>query len=380
MRAFGHAARSSRRLGMAVLVLALVQGCALPRSGPSRAELLAPEALAASGAALVLVDERVIAATTTAAAEGFAPAFRDAAPLSPDVVNPGDVLTLQVFENLRDQPLLSSPGQRFSLLQELAVDSAGQIFVPYAGRLPAAGRSIEDLRADIRAALDGQTPDPQVMLNRKPGDGATVTIAGAVRNQGVYPIERSSGRLSAMLARAGGAVIDPAVAMVRVARGGASGQVWLADLYADPGLDIALRPGDRLIVEQDRRAYVALGATGTQTRVPFESGDLTAIEALAQAGGLDSTLADPTGLFVLRTEPARTAAAVLQGRAGAGPQQIVYLIDLTTPQGLFDAARFAIRDRDIVYVTEAPYVQWRKALEVITGNTVAAARLEALRN
>ena len=62
------------------------------------------------------------------------------------------------------------------------------------------------------------------------------------------------------------------------------------------------------------------------------------------------------------------------------PTQILYLVDLTSPQGLFDAARFAIRDRDVVYVTEAPYVQWRKALDVITGNAAVAARIDTLGN
>lgn len=363
----------------AVLALSLIAGCAMPRSGPSRAELLAPEALASAGAEVVLVDARVVKATRPASTTGFGAAFRGAAPIASDVVSTGDVLTLQIFENLRDEPLLSGAGQRFSTLQQLEVGEDGRIFIPYAGRVQAAGQTLDQLREAIRAALDGQTPDPQVVLARKPGDGATVTVAGAVGAQGVYPIERPTRRLSAMLARAGGVRIPPEVAMVRVLRGSASGQVWLSDLYADPTLDIALRPGDRITIEQDRRAYVALGATGSQTRVPFDAGDLTAIEALAQAGGLDSNLADPTGIFVLRTEPAPVAAAIL-GREALAEAQILYLVDLTTPQGLFDAARFAIRDRDIVYVTEAPYVQWRKALEVITGNAATAARINALGN
>jgi len=368
------------RLCLAFVVIALVGGCALPRSGPSRAELLAPEALAAAGAEVVLVDARVVGATAPATKMGFGPAFRTADLVPADVVNRGDVLTLQVFENLRDEPLLSGQGQRFSVLQQLEVDDEGLIFVPYAGRLQAAGKTLDALRLTIRAALDGQTPDPQVMLVREAGDGATVTVAGAVGAQGVYPIERSTRRLSSMLARAGGVGIPPEVALVRVLRGSAAGQVWLGDLYANADLDIALRPGDRVTVEQDRRAYVALGATGTQTRVPFDAGELTTIEALAQAGGLDSNLADPTGIFVLRTEPARTAGAVLGRTDITAPTQILYLVDLTSPQGLFDAARFAIRDRDVVYVTEAPYVQWRKALEVITGNAAVAARIETLGN
>lgn len=37
--------------------------------------------------------------------------------------------------------------------------------------------------------------------------------------------------------------------------------------------------------------------------MPFESQAISAMEALAQVGGLNPTLADPTGVFVLRDEP-----------------------------------------------------------------------------
>ena len=61
-------------------------------------------------------------------------------------------------------------------------------------------------------------------------------------------------------------------------------------------------PGDVVVVEEDSRSFVALGATGGQQRVPFNRKSLTALEAIAQAGGLSSQLADPAGVFILRTE------------------------------------------------------------------------------
>ena len=179
----------------------------------------------------------------------------------------------------------------------------------------------------------------------------------------------------AMIARAGGIAIEPSSAIVRVTRGGKTGKIWLEDLYANPNLDIALRPGDRIVVEKDTRSFVALGATGAQSKVPFETQTLSAIEAIASVGGLSSNLADPTGVFVLRNEPAEVANAVLGRNDLVGDQRMVYVLDLTAPTGIFEARDFLIRDGDTVYVTEAPFVQWQKTLGAVTGTANAAGSL-----
>ena len=231
----------------------------------------------------------------------------------------------------------------------------------------------EGVRDAITRKLDPQTPDPQITVARVAGDGSAVTVAGSVAGQGNYPIDRAARTLTAMVSKAGGVTIPPAVAVVRVTRGNQSGKVWLQDLYANPGLDIALRPGDQIVVEQDTRAFVALGATGAQNRVPFTTQTLSALEAIATVGGLNSNLADPTGVFVLRNEPADIANAVLGRTDLQGAQRMVYVLDLTQPTGLFEARDFLIRDGDTVYVTEAPFVQWNKTLSAITGTAAGAS-------
>ena len=83
-------------------------------------------------------------------------------------------------------------------------------------------------------------------------------------------------------------------------------------------------------------------------------------------GGLNASLADPTGIFILRNEPAEVANQVL-GRADLiGAQRMVYVLDLTRPNGMFMARDFAIRDEDTLYVTEAPFAQWSKVISAIT--------------
>ena len=155
-------------------------------------------------------------------------------------------------------------------------------------------------------------------------------------------------------------------------RGNYSGSIWFEDLYDHPSHDIALRGGDRIIVEQDTRSFTALGATGAQDQVTFESRTLSAIEAIAQVGGLQSTLADPTGVFVFRNEPEEIARQLLGRNDIVGTQRMIYVLDLTRPNGMFMARDFAIRDEDTVYVTEAPYTQFNKAIAAATGSLNAA--------
>jgi polysaccharide biosynthesis/export protein len=365
---------AARGLMLAASVVALA-GCGLPRTGPTKGEIFKGSVLKEGDAFIVSVNSRVTRATAVTPALGFGSSFRNAGVLGSDVISAGDTLSLTVFENVKDDPLLGNTGQRVSVLETVQVDGQGFIFVPYAGRIKAAGNSPEALRNAIARKLDSQTPDPQVTVQRVAGDGSTVSVAGGVTAQGVYPIERPTRTLTAMLARAGGIAIEPSAALVRVTRGGQTGKIWLEDLYANPSLDIALRAGDRIVVENDTRAFVALGATGTQNRVPFTTQTLSAIEAIATVGGLNTSLADPTGVFVFRNEPAEIANAVLGRSDLQGDQRMVYVLDLTQPTGMFEARDFLIRDGDTVYVTEAPFVQWQKTLSAITGTATAADSL-----
>jgi polysaccharide export outer membrane protein len=370
------AVKGAKGLALAILVVAL-GSCGLPRSGPNKKEIFQGSVLKKGDAFIVAVNSRVTRATAISPALGFGSNFRNAGVIGSDTISAGDTLALTVFENVKDDPLLGNTGQRVSLLDQVQVDGAGYIFIPYAGRIKAAGQTPEGLRDTITRKLDTQTPDPQVTVQRVAGDGSTVSVSGAVGGQGIYPIERPTRTLSAMLARAGGVAIEPAVAIVRVSRGGHTGQIWLQDLYANPSLDIALRAGDRIIVENDSRAFVALGATGAQSRVAFETQTLSAIEAIAQVGGLATAIADPTGVFVFRNEPSEIANAVLGRGDLQGDQRMVYVLDLTQPTGVFEARDFLIRDGDTVYVTEAPFVQWQKTISAVTGTAGAATSLSS---
>ena len=347
--------------------LAVTAACGLPRSGPSKSEIFEGSVQNEGDAFIVVVDDAVNRAASVVPAFGFSDAFLNASTLGSDTIRAGDTLGLTIWENV-DNPLLGTAGQAAAVLEQVQVDGSGFIFVPYAGRVRAAGNTPEALRRIITNRLNEQTPDPQVQVRRLAGDGSTVSVIGAVAGQGIYAIERPTRSLSAMLARAGGIAVSPEIAQITVMRGEHSGQIWFQDLFENPKLDIALRGGDRILVEEDSRAFTALGATGAQNRIPFDSQTISAIEAIATVGGLNSNLADPTGVFVFRNEPEEIARIITGEPSLTGDQRVAYVLDLTETNGMFTARDFAIRDGDTVYVTEAPFVTWNKTISALTGS------------
>ena len=360
----------------AIAACAVLASCGLPQVGPNKRQIYAGSVQREGDAFVVAVNDRVTRATAMVPALGFSDAFKNAGQLGSDTIRAGDVLGITVYENV-DDSLLGVEGAP-ATLEEVQVDGAGFIFIPYAGRIKAAGNSPEAIRRIITNKLADQTPDPQVEVRRAAGDGSTVSLTGAVGGQGVYPIERPTRSLATMLARSGGITIEPEIAQITIIRGSQRGKIWFEDLYRNPELDIALRGGDKILVEQDTRAFTALGATGTQARVPFETQNLSAIEAIAQVGGLLAAAADPTGVFVLRNEPEEVAEQVLGRNDLEGTQRLVYVLNLTEPNGMFMARDFVIRDGDTLYVTEAPFTQWTKVLTAITGTASTAGTLTSL--
>lgn len=368
--------RWARAIAM-IAALAVMSSCGLPQVGPNKRQLYKGSVQKEGDAFIVSVNDRVTRATAVTKALGFSDSFKNAATLGSDTIRPGDVLGLTIWENV-DDGLLSNEGASATLLDEIQVDGSGFIFVPYAGRIRASGNTPEAIRRIITTKLAEQTPDPQVQVRRIAGDGSTVSLIGSIGGQGVFPIERPTRTLSTMLANAGGVTIAPDIAQVTVLRGKESGKIWFQDLYDHPELDIALRAGDRILVEGDTRSFTALGATGSQSLVPFESQSLSALEAIPQVGGLSPTSADPKGVFVLRNEPAEIANVVMGRNDLQGAQRLVYVLDLTQPNGMFQARDFAIRDGDTLYVTEAPFTQWTKVIGALTGTASSVQSLSSL--
>jgi len=347
----------------ALFVLALTSACAVPRSGPDYSEITA-EAPAALPYDVVRVTPAIVRATRIDERMGFPPSFVSARAEDTATVAPGDVMAITVWENI-DQGLLNPQGIGATPLPHVKVDERGLIFVPYIGMIRAAGRTLGQIREAIRKRLSEKTLNPQVDVFPIDARGRLISVQGRVRAPGLYAIEPGTERLLPMLARAGGVTEEPEVVRLKLRRGVETGEVWVQDLYDNPTTNVALKGGDAVIAERDRRIFTALGAVGRQSTVPFPVRDLSAERAMGVVGGLLDQRADPTGVFVFRSEPAEIAGKVLRSGATTGPSRIVYLLDLTKPGGMFLAREFVMRDGDTLYATSAPFTKWMKMLQSI---------------
>ncbi|HMS94315.1 MAG TPA: polysaccharide biosynthesis/export family protein, partial [Tabrizicola sp.] len=150
------------RIAALIASIALVGACGLPRSGPTTTEVLAGSVDEKGNAHVVAVTPEISRITAAKATAGFSSAFLNAGVVGSDMISAGDVLSISVFENVKDDPLLGNTGQRVSELSEVQVDGQGYIYIPYAGRILAAGQTPEGVRQAITRQLEDQTPDPQV--------------------------------------------------------------------------------------------------------------------------------------------------------------------------------------------------------------------------
>ena len=362
------------------LAQAGLAGCAaLPRSGPLTAAMQGsddPEALEGLVAPLT---RDALAAIPAPAPPAFSPAFRSAAPIDPTRLGVDDVIDITVWET--EGAGLFNPDGGPTVIT-VTVDPDGTVYLPFAGRQTAAGATIAILRDRIRAALEGLTLSPQVDVRLRAPRSRFVAIQGEVANPGLFPIERPTLRLSAMLAQAGGAANQPERIEIGILRDGRIERQLLSDLLEDPVLDVALRPGDRITLSAIRERFIVLGAASAQAELPFPTRPLDLLSALGVARGLRDFDADPSGVFVFRYEDPAVADALLPGPRPAGlpggpGRPIVYRVDLSEPGGLFLARGFQMRDRDAVFVTNAPLTELRKFLQLFNSvvapiNTVGA--------
>ncbi|MEM9715587.1 MAG: polysaccharide biosynthesis/export family protein [Pseudomonadota bacterium] len=327
------------------------------------------------GSAFIIdVTDEVVQAANLKISSGFSPSFRSSGALNTDVIRRGDSVVVTVYENV-EQGVLGAIGAP-ATIQQLTVNGSGEIFVPFAGTVTAAGKTIEALRSELTDNLATQTPDPQVLIARAPGDGASVSVIG-LGGSGVIDIQPSTRRLSQMIAFSGAtsAAADPAGIVVAVSRNGVTERIRLSDLYASQSNDIFLRPGDRVVVSQDDRQFTLLGALGGQGLIEFPKPELSVLEALALAGGLSAVSSDPRGIFVFRDEAPEFARSVLNDTSVSTPRRVVYVLDITKPNGVFRLRDFKIKDGDTVMVTEAPFSQWTKAINAVLSTVTTAENL-----
>lgn len=271
------------------------------------------------------------------------------------IIRTNDRVSVTIWDN-EPNSLLTSAGGKSIVIPDVTVTPAGTIFLPYVEDVTIRGQTPDQARVTLQQALMRITPSAQVQLSVQPGQGNAVDLVAGVAQPGTYPLPDRNSSILSLIAQAGG--IPPGLRnpVVRLIRDGKTYEISAERLFADAAMNTTLQGRDKILVEEDRRYFTALGATGTERIVHFDQERITALEAMSMLGGLSDTRANPKGVLILRDYP---ATALRQDGRGPAMTQVVFAFDLTGADGLFAARSFQIAPRDTVLATESPVVAAR---------------------
>ena len=277
----------------------------------------------------------------------------------------------------------NSAGTRSATIPEQVVARDGSITVPFAGRISVINRTPPEVEADIVKRLADKAIDPQALVTITRNISNTVTLMGEGGLGARVGLTPRGDRLLEVLAGVGGSRIGPQDVTVVLSRDGRSVRVPLQAVLDDQRENVFLQAGDVITFVRDPQTFTAMGATGRNSVIPFDTLKLSLDEAVAKGGGLLDWQSDPAGVFIVRYEPAAIAAVIPQA-SGVVPESgfvpVIYHINMRDPASLFLARKFPMRNKDILYVTNAPANELNKVLNLVnllTSPVVSAAVIKS---
>jgi polysaccharide export outer membrane protein len=364
----------------ACLLVAVIGGCdSLPHDGPSMDAVRKDAAAPGSRYSLVELDAR------SSAIVGAAPG-RPLASLSPvssnariDLIGVGDGLAVTIYERGLGALFSSGVGvtgevhSATNTLPTLWVDGAGDIALPFGGRVRVAELTTAQAERAIEAALRGKAVQPQVVVNIAQNVSSSVTVMGEVRNPGRYVLADGADRLLDVVAQAAGPTKASDDIRVEVARGPATASISMAQLLRDDASNVRLAPRDQVRLVYHPRKFSIFGALSRTAEYAIEDERLTLAGALGRAGGLDAATANATSVMLFRFERPEVAAA-LGVTAPPSPKgvPIVYHLNLRNPEGLFVANQFEVEPDDLIYVPRSGLVEAKQFIDVIVAASSVA--------
>jgi polysaccharide export outer membrane protein len=377
------------------LFAASVGGCALPSAGPtvSQVERTADPNL---DVYLVRVSPRVVSVLSRSRTEGFPQSLRLESHRPTVALRPGDSISVSIYE-AGSSPLFGSGGggsqasatsgqatpqpsssAQATTLPAQTIEPDGQILIPFVGRVRVTGSTPTQAAEEITRRLAVQTVRPQVIVSLVGNNSNAVSVGGEVNRAGLVPLSLRGERLLDVIAQAGGPRFSAVETDVRMIRGKVAASIPLQQVLANPEDNIVVRPNDTVVLVRNPKTFVVMGAVTKVAQYPMDTERVTLAEGIARAGGTVDAYGNLAGVYLLRSEPTALVRAVMAADEGAvdasyvqteetrhlaGPQtRMIYRVDLTQSGGYFFAQNIALRDKDIILVTNAETAQLQKAM------------------
>jgi polysaccharide biosynthesis/export protein len=371
------------KLACLALCAILLAGCApfFSSIGPSRRDIEhSADKRPLPPIQLIDVNEEV---TQRLTAQRSRHLFSEVLSSRPDHLQPigaGDFLAVTIWEatpaTLFGSAQINPTGMSIpslpTTLPEQPVDGEGCITVPFAGRVPAAGKTLPEIAAEIKQRLAKKANQPEVLVLLTRNLSSTVTVVGEVTTSTRVPLTAAHERLLDALAVAAGVKQPVNKTTIQITRGDSVYALPLETIIQDPKQNISLQSGDVITALFQPLSFTALGATGKNDEINFETQGISLAQALARSGALIDSRSNPSGVFVFRLEPKGTQVESASADSQSVPMTtaqglvpVVYRVDLKDPRSLFWIQSFPMKDRDVLYVSNAPVAELQKFLNLI---------------
>ena len=358
----------------------LLSGCGLlPMSGPAGMDILSGQRDQTSlSYAVVKVTPKVVEVLSKNAPRLIV--FNDRRRPKDIVFGIGDIVSVTIFESSSGGLFIPGEGGvrpgNFITIPNQPVDVQGNISIPYAGAIRALGRTQVQVQDAVVGALKNRAIEPQAVVSLVEQKTSMISVLGEGRSARI-PATSTPERILDVIGRAGLAGTGG------TATGGAGAETWVilerngrraiapfGALVYEPVNNIFVHPNDTIYLYREPQTFLTFGAVGTQQQVPFGSWRLSLAEAISKAGGLLDTQADPASVFLYRGEARDIAEAMgIDCSPFEGPMiPVIYTINLRDPAGYFLATSWEMRNKDIIYVSNAFSVESTKFMTYV--NTI----------
>lgn len=380
-----------------VLGVAILAGCsALPNRGPSSGDIVGSGTIVRPSTSfdnylVVNLDSQVADMLAVEDDNSTISSFSGLGRQPPELrIGLDDAITVSIWESAAGGLFSSavvagsgSAGARSVTIPEQVVARDGSITIPYAGRIKVVGLTAPAVEQSIVAALAGRAIDPQAVVTVSRNVTNTVVVTGEVVNGARVPILARGDRILDVIAQAGGVRSPVHETFISLTRHGRTTVVPLQRLFDRPEENVAVWPGDTIGVDRIQQTFTVFGATGANAEIPFDARGISLAEAIAKAGGLVDSQSNPSGVFLFRDEPVATVARLFPDYRippGVSKINIAYRADLRNSKLFFIMRKVPVRDKDVLYIANAPFTAIQKVLSVVQQGASPAVTAKSLAN
>jgi polysaccharide export outer membrane protein len=380
------------RITLAATAAISLGGCGgfLPTSGPTSVDVLTQKS-DITPYALVKLSPETVDVLAAYEPKGLAGAFTDRRPASNIKFGVGDIVSTTIFEATAGGLFIpldagSRPGN-FVTLPDQAVDDHGNITIPFAGVIRAAGRSNVEIQNEIVDKIKNRAIEPQVIISLAQQRTSLVTVVGEVNTplRFAVPAAGAGDRVLDAITRAGGIKDQGYATWVMLERDRKRATVPFENLVMNAANNIYIQPGDRIYVYQEQQKFIVFGASGavdvlgSQGEFTFDAWRINLAEAVAKAGGIQDARADAGAIFLYRREPRDVAkllgADISRFRGDLVP--IIFQVNFRDPGGYFLATRTQVRNGDVIFVANSQSYDIEKFFNFVSSASTAATGVEA---